>query len=123
MRVTQVDTRPSRNVVTHDIATGRVDVISERGDGLYRVEEHGLAFARDTDERMSIVEGDPLSAETEMVVRSRMQRDDWSVEVIARTRLTANMDNFNLEADLDVYENDKRILGRTWNKKIPRDCV
>jgi predicted acyl esterase len=123
MPVTQLEARPSRNIVSRDIATGRVDVISERGDGLYRIEEHGLAFARDTDERMSIVEGDPLSAETEMVVRSRMKRDDWSVEVIARTRLTADVDNFHLEADLDVYENDTRILGRTWNKPIPRDCV
>jgi predicted acyl esterase len=80
MPVTQLEARPSRNIVSRDIATGRVDVISERGDGLYRIEEHGLAFARDTDERMSIVEGDPLSAETEMVVRSRMKRDDWSVD-------------------------------------------
>ena len=123
MPATQVETRPARNTVTRDIATGRVEVLSDRGGGLYRIEEHGLAFARDTLEKLSIVEGDPLSAETEMVVRTRMQRDDWSVEVVARTRLTADVDNFYLQADLDVYENETRVLGRNWSEPVPRDCV
>ena len=123
MAMTQVETRPGKNTVTRDVGTGRVEVLSDRGGGLYRIEEHGLAFARDTIEKMAIVEGDPLSAETEMVVCSRMQRDEWSVEVRARTRLTADADNFHLEADLDVYENEGRVLAKTWSVPIPRDCV
>ena len=123
MPMTQVETRPGRNTVTRDVATGRVEVLSDRGGGLYKIEDHGLSFARDTIERMAIVEDDPLSAETEMIVNSRMQRDDWSVDVKARTRLTADADNFHLEADLDVYENDTRVLSRSWSLPIPRDCV
>jgi len=123
MAVSQLESRSSRNVVNRDVTTGRVDVIAERGDGLYRIEEHGLAFARDTSERMSIVEGDPLSAETEMVVRSRMRRENWSVEVIARIRLTADADHFHLEADLDVFENGTRVAARNWSTPIPRDCL
>ena len=123
MPASHVETRPPRNTVTRDVASGKVEVVSDRGGGLYRIEDIDLAFARDTLEKMSIVEGDPLSAETEMVVRTRMQRDDWSVEVVARTRLTADADNFYLEADLDVYENETRLLARNWSEPIPRDCV
>ena len=123
MPMTQVETRPGRNTVTRDVATGRVEVLADRGGGLYKIEDHGLSFARDTIERMAIVEDDPLSAETEMIVNSRMQRDDWSVDVKARTRLTADAVNFHLEADLDVYENDTRVLSRSWSLPIPRDCV
>ena len=123
MPATHIETRPGRNTVTRDIRTGRVEVVADRGGGLYRIEEHGLAFARDTLEKMSIVDGDPLSAETEMVVRTRMQRDDWSVEVVARTRLTADADHFHLEADLDVYENDTRVMARNWSEPIPREYL
>jgi predicted acyl esterase len=123
MPITQVETRLGRSTVTCDVSTGRVEVLSDRGGGLYLIEEHGLSFARDTIEKMIIVEGDPLSAETEMTVTSRMERDDWSVQVKARTRLSADADNFHLEADLDVYENDIRVLARSWSVAIARDCV
>ncbi|MBS37957.1 MAG: peptidase S15 [Thiotrichales bacterium] len=123
MSVTQLEHAPGKNMVTRDVGSGRIEVVSERGGGMYRIDEHGLCFGRDTVERMALTEGDPLSAETEMVVVSRMQRDDWTVRVEARTRLTCDAEQFFLEADLDVAENGEQVKVQSWSIPIPRDCV
>ena len=123
MRSTQLEPALSSNTVSRDVTTGRVEVRSERGSGHYRIDDHGLVFARDTSERMAITEGDPLSAETEMVVRCSMGRDGFQVRIDARTRLRATRDTFVLTADLDVWEGNERILARSWNCPIPRDLV
>ena len=56
-----IEAAPSKNTVTRDVLTGRVEVYSERGTGTYRIAEHGMEFGRTTIERMAITEGDPLS--------------------------------------------------------------
>ena len=113
----------SRNRVIHDTGTERVEVRSERGDGVHEITEHGLSFGRDTRERMAIREGDPLSAETEMQVVCTMAREDWRVEVDARTRVRASAGAFELQAELDVRENGVRVHARNWHRAIPRDGV
>ena len=119
----QLEEPSSRNCVIHDLNARRIEVRSERGDGLYEVEEHGIAFGRNTVERMSISEEDPLAAETEMRITCTMARADWRVEVEARTRVEASADAFRLRADLDVHENGTRVHCRTWDLSIPRDGV
>ena len=123
MRLTQVEPAQSSNTVSRDVTTGRVEVRSERGSGHYRIDDHGLVFARDTSERMAITEGDPLSAETEMAVRTSMGRDGFQIRIDARTRLRATKDTFILTADLDVWEGKERVLAKNWNCLIPRDLV
>ena len=123
MRSTQIEPARSSNTVSCDVMTGRVEVRSERGSGVYRIDDHGLVFARDTSERMAVTEGDPLSAETEMVVKSSMGRDDFQVRIDARTKLRATRDTFVLTADLDVWDGTERILAKSWNCPIPRDLV
>ena len=119
----QVEEPSSRNRAIHDMNARHIEVCSERGDGLFEIEEHGIAFGRNTVERMVIREDDPLSAETEMRLTCTMAREEWCVEVDARTRVTASRDAFELRADLDVHENGARVHCRTWNLSIPRDGV
>ena len=119
----QIEAPFSRNHVVHDLVADRIEVRSERGDGLYEISGHGLAFGRNTWERMAIREGDPLSAETEMRIRCTMMREDWRVEVDARTRVGASAGAFELQADLDVRENGVRIHSRSWHRSIPRHGV
>lgn len=123
MARTQLTTPPSRNVITHDQQSGRLEVTSNRGSGTYRIEDHGLEFARDTFERMSITPDDPLSAESEVVVTSHMKRGEFEVDVRARTHLRASRKQFHLTADLDVREGRNRILTRRWSVPIDRDLV
>ena len=96
---------------------------SQRGSGTYRIEDHGLEFARDTSERMSITPDDPLSAESEFVVTTHMKRGDFEVNVRARTHLRASRDQFHLAADLDITEGRDRILTRRWSVPIDRNLV
>ena len=119
----QLEPPSSHNSVVHDLNTRLIEVFSERGDGLFEVAEHGIAFGRNTVERMAIREGDPLSAETEMRINCAMARGEWRVEVDARTRIVASAETFEVQADLDVHENGARVHCRTWNRSIARDGV
>ena len=123
MPATQLSSAPSSNTVTRDVLSGRVEVLSERGGGVYRIDEHGLEFGRNTVERIAITEGDPLSAETEMTVTSHMKRGDFEVDIHATTKLRATADTFLLSADLDVYEGKTRILAKSWSVPIKRQGV
>jgi hypothetical protein len=123
MAMQQLSSAPSKNTVTRDVLTGRVEVLSERGGGVYRIGEHGMEFGRNTVERMAITEGEPLSAETEMTVSSHMKRGEFEVDVHATTKLRATEDTFLLSADLDVYEGKTRILAKSWSVPIKRDGV
>ena len=118
-----VEPPSSENTVTRDVLTGRVEVLSERGSGIYRISEHGMEFGRNTIERMAVTEGDPLSAETEMTVTSHMKSGDFEVDIHATTNLRATADTFVLSADLDVYEGKTRILAKSWSVPIKRDGV
>ena len=121
MSATILSAGASENRVSRDVLSGRVEVLSERGGDKVLIEEHGLeAGRRKTVERMSITEGDPLSAETEMTVGNQVKRDGFDVEVKARTHLTSTEDDFLLTADLDVYESKSRVLSKRWSVAIPR---
>ena len=124
MPATQLETGRSSNTVSRDVMTGRVDIVAERGGGLVRIDDHGLvAGRRNSHERMSITDDDPLSAETAMVFENRIGRGDFQVRIEARTRLRATKETFVLTADLDVWEGDERIMAKSWNCPIPRDHI
>lgn len=121
MPVSVLSAGVSKNSISRDVLSGRVEVLSERGGDKGVIEEHGLEIGgRKTIERMSIKEGDPLSAETEMTVGNQVKRDGFDVEVKARTHLTSTEDDFLLTADLDVYESKSRVLSKRWSVAIPR---
>jgi hypothetical protein len=120
MPQTQIRAGVEENTVTEDLLGRRVEVRAERGGGVFRIDEHGLEFGRNTSERLAITEADPLSAESEMRVACHVGRDDWQVRIEARTRLTAGAECFHLQADLDVYENGERIFCRSWPSQISR---
>ena len=121
MPVSVLSAGVSKNSISRVVLSGRVEVLSERGGDKGVIEEHDLEIGgRKTIERMSIKEGDPLSAETEMTVGNQVKRDGFDVEVKARTHLTSTEDDFLLTADLDVYESKSRVLSKRWSVAIPR---
>ena len=110
MPAVQLESQPSTVTISKDVLSGRVEYRTERGGGVSLIEEHGGYFGRNTFESLSIVEGDPLSATSEMIVISKMGRDDWEVQVTATHKLTADADTFYLEADIKVTENGAMTL-------------
>ncbi len=66
---------------------------------------------------------DPCSPVCEFHQTNAFQREDWDIRVESRVRVTSTSDSFILICDVDVFENDARVLCRSWNREIPRDCV
>ena len=117
----QLESQPSTITVGKDVLSGRVEFRAQRGGGVTRIKEHGGYFGRNTVERMSIVEGSPNSATTEMTVISKLGRGEWTVQVKATQKLTANVQTFFVEAEIEVQENGTTIFQRHWKPAIPRD--
>ena len=52
-----------------------------------------------------------------------LRRGDWHVRTVTRTVLTSTSTSFQLDAELDAWEGDRRVFSRNWSRTIPRDLV
>ena len=53
----------------------------------------------------------------------RRGRGDWQVRTDTRTRMRATREHFPIDAELDAYEDERRVFSRNWHARIPRDLV
>ena len=83
--------------------------------------EHGLVTGSVARERWDIHPDDPLSARGACHWTEEMIRDGIHLRTEARCRMWADATTFHLEATLDAYENDRRVLSREVRDDIPRD--
>ena len=118
---TQLEAGRWENAVSRDLKSGLVTVTATRHDGLWRLDDTGIEIGGGMRERMSITEGDPLSAETEMARTIQIGRGEWRTRIEATTRLTATREAFISTARLEAHEDDRRIFARDWSRSIPRD--
>ncbi|MDA1072889.1 MAG: CocE/NonD family hydrolase, partial [Proteobacteria bacterium] len=73
--------------------------------------------------RYRIGEDDPLTARTELVMRTTMRRDDWHIRVEVRTYLTATATDFLFKGDIEAFKGDHQVAHRHWDQRIPRDLL
>jgi putative CocE/NonD family hydrolase len=66
---------------------------------------------------------DFCSASGETLWERGFRRGDWSVRTLTRTLLTSTPTHFRLHAQLDAFEQDRRVYAETWNEDIARDLV
>jgi hypothetical protein len=52
-----------------------------------------------------------------------MRRDEWSVRIESRTRLTATTKLFQFSGDVEAFEGDTLFDRRVWNLSVPRRLV
>ena len=69
----------------------------------------------------SITESDPLSACALVEAVQTCRRDRWDIETRTLSRLTADRDTFQFEANLIALENGKEVFRRKWEEAIARD--
>jgi uncharacterized protein len=50
-------------------------------------------------------------------------RGAWQTRTETRTVMRATKQEFLLEASLDAYEGETRVLSRNWARRVPRDGV
>lgn len=98
-----------------------LEVINDQGS--FRLMDTDTEVTRSTREWYSFQKDDVNSAKGETYTRRCFKRDDWDVEVITKTVLTADESQFYIHAQLDAYEDQERIFSQNWSEAIPRDCV
>ena len=96
-------------------------VRAEENEGRAVISDTGVEIGRWVTERLTIAEGDPLSAETEMGSVFTYAKGAWQTRVSGRCTLRATRTTWLLSADLDAWEGDAKIFSRHVDVPIPRD--
>ena len=102
-----------------DLGTSTLEVTNDQGS--FVIPEIGTKVTRSTNEWYSYRDNDVNSALGETQTRRALARDDWDVEILTRTILTADPEKFHVHAQLDAYEQDERIYSKNWSFSIQRD--
>jgi uncharacterized protein len=113
----------SKEGIERDLVTGRYTFTTEENDGDYTIHPVGLRIEHHKHERFTIREADPLSAVVETAHSHKIERGEWRVRTETQTRMTSTAAEFVLQARLDAFEGERRILSRNWHLRRPRDLV
>jgi uncharacterized protein len=114
---------PASPKLTIDRGTGRATLSIVTHDSSDRLVEADLVVEEHAVDTYSIVEGDPLSAETRADWTIGLSRGDWRTKVKTASVMTSDRDAFLLTDSVEAYEGDHRIFSRSWTKRIPRDHI
>jgi uncharacterized protein len=109
--------------VSRNLADNRsaLEIVKDAGE--VRYEAIDLDVARRAYERYSWVADDFGSARGDTRWSMTFSRDGWSARTDTRTVLTCSDTEFHLHAELDGFENGRRVVSRNWDRSIPRDCL
>jgi predicted acyl esterase len=94
-----------------------------KDDGVLRYEHIDLDTARRVVERYSSVADDFTSVRGDVEWSMTFSRGDWSARTVTRSVLTCTPTTFEVYAQLDAYEGERRTFSRNWERTIVRDCL
>ena len=106
-----------------DLATDNSTLEVINDNGKVYLEDIDLEVENRAFEWYSSSNDDVLSPKGETRLVRGLKRGDWSVRTIAHTVLTSTETEFRINADLDAYENGKRVYCRSWDIAVRRDFV
>ncbi len=118
-----------RRTIERDIATGetvykaQIDVDEAGEVAMSRLDPIDLEVGQGIIECFTIREGDPLSAQAELLHKTVARREGWSTSVETWVKLSASKEEFWLQAELIALHGGDRIFSRSWDSRIPRDHV
>ncbi|MBM3585053.1 MAG: CocE/NonD family hydrolase [Alphaproteobacteria bacterium] len=120
---TRLTPRIAQRGVDQDLATGLTTYTVMRDEGTERIEAIGVdaRFAKAT--RYSIDARDPLSARHANTMTLALGHDGWHPRIEARTVMTATASHFQIEADLEAFDGERRVFARSWTRSVPRKLV
>ena len=95
------------------------------------INDNGKVYLEDIDLEMQRkalewyrYQGDDFnSAQGETLWERGFARGNWRIKTVTRTLLSSTPTSFIIHAELDAYENDKRIFADNWDIEIARDHV
>jgi hypothetical protein len=123
MRATQIEPGRASQVVRRVVASGATEVEVIFDTGRARIEDIDLEYGSWRRELFRINADDPEGALAEVVYRFSYRRADWDVVHESRTTMTATRDAFVVHAELDAFEDGRRIAARSESVRLPRDLV
>jgi hypothetical protein len=107
--------------VTYDLITGETLLASREDHGHYTIDHIGLETEHAKTELFRIRDDDPASATIDIANTRRVGRGAWRTRTETRTVMRATATEFIVDATLDAYEGESRILSRTWQVRHKRD--
>jgi hypothetical protein len=114
---------PAGRSLTHDLATGRVELTYDWDvGGLVRL-PNGLEVEDVNRTMFAITEGDPLSAAVRCSMGGTFGRGAWRTRCATESVMTSDAEAFQVESTLRAWEGDALAFERTWRSDIPRDLV
>jgi putative CocE/NonD family hydrolase len=117
--------RPEKTTegVTYDLVSGVALFATEEDYGRHTIDAIDFTSDHQKKELFRIGDDDPASANVEISNSRRMSRGAWNVRTETRTVMRATADEFIVDATLDAYEDEIRILSRNWQVRHKRDLV
>lgn len=106
--------------VTRDLAADRSTLEVKKDEGELYLHEPDVAMRIRTVEHYSHVGNDYESVCGETENLRQVRREDWDVSVSTRTVLRSDATNFYLHAEMDGYENGRRVHSHNIDRTIPR---
>jgi uncharacterized protein len=110
-------------LVTRDLAIDRATLQVVNDNGRQRIEDIDLVLESRTWESYSTQANDFDSARGEVTTILGLERGDWRVRTVTRTVMESDSTHFKLTAELDAYEDGRRVFSENWYEEIPRDLV
>jgi hypothetical protein len=109
--------------VTYDLIEGSTIFATEEDYGRYTIDAIDFTSDHRKTEVFRITGDDPASAAIDIANSRRMSRGSWNVRTETRTVMRATAADFVVEATLDAYEGEIRVLSRNWQVRHRRDLV
>jgi putative CocE/NonD family hydrolase len=109
--------------IIDNLETGRFSLEVADSEGIYRLEDIDTQIEKRGSERYTAVADDFHSVRGETRWTLGFARDGWNVRTHTRTTMTADADNFYINATLEARENDEPVYADEWNITVPRDHV
>jgi hypothetical protein len=89
----------------------------------YLIEATGEEISHAMREVSEIRENDPTSARVEYRTIFKRKRDNWDTQCESILHMSCTKEEFFLTTHVNAYENEREILTKVWNWKIPRQLV
>ena len=109
--------------VIRDLGSNESTLVVTQDRGRLRFEDYRWEVHSRGEERYSVRHHDWTSLRGETTWLRSFSRDSWRVSTRTRTRLTCDADTFFLDAELDAYEGERRVVSKSWCEQIGRELV
>jgi putative CocE/NonD family hydrolase len=100
-----------------DVST--LEVVKD--EGTYRLEKTKVEILSKTVEKYTYWNDDFTSVRGETYCERGFRRDGWKIKTIMNTVLTSTQTHFQIQADIDAFEDTRRLYANSWYLEIPRD--